>query len=198
MKLVWILVIWQSLIIWSLPYPAGCFSQILPCVSLCFCKLYIFVQMLESKMLNNETGVNLNYLTKPSHLLLEAQSQGISNLPPTCPPNHYGKGNLQAQNCIKIIFLQQVAKSGQKCFGGVQEKVEHVFNRENTNIWYMQANPEVAVQYWCWEATMNYLANFGTQSQILGTSPKLWVLVPNFGTPLSCPCHWGLQISICP
>ena len=72
--------------------------------------------MLESKMLNNETGVNLNYLTKPSHLLLEAQSQGISNLPSTCPPNHYGKGNLQAQNRIKIISyfcnkLQNPAKN---------------------------------------------------------------------------------------
>ena len=52
-------------------------------------------------MMNNETGVNLNYLTKPSHLLLEAQSQGISNLPSTCPPNHYEREKLQAQNCIK-------------------------------------------------------------------------------------------------
>ena len=46
-------------------------------------------------MMNNESGVNLNYLTKPSHLLLEAQS------PIFLQPNHYEREKLQAQNCIK-------------------------------------------------------------------------------------------------
>ena len=79
------------------------------------------------KRLRSDCGVNLTYLTKSSHLLLKSQSRGISNLLPTWPPNHRGKGNLPAlpdvTKCCKIAFQQLTGNLEQQGLKQVRPKI---------------------------------------------------------------------------